>query len=936
MNLFRTILEFVVKDRASGAVDGLSKNLDKATESATNAQKSFKNLAGAFVALVVAGRVKAMFQSVLDPARKMEASIQRLGYISGATGEQLESLKRTAQDVAKVTVFGPLEATDAMVQLVRATGSASDAEKMLGVTAGLAQASFGKMTLAKSTTMVTDMAKAFSLTGEETEAAANRVLKATQTAGVGVEEMGSIMGYLGTAALRGGQSLDTLLQSFVLARRVLPSSKRAATEILRAMGELSSTKTMEAMAKVGVQTTDLEGNVRDFSSVMLDMAKVAAVAPLDLRDAMNEAFGEGAGKPMLAILSQLSKGMRTMTGETVYGADVFKYLGEQINDSTGAVDKASEAYMKTADAGIRRLDEAWTTFKTTVGEQLLPSLGYLAKGLSDLLSWVVQLANTSPYLMKVVKAFMFMGGAVLAVSAMRMALTGFYMIVQGARAVVSSFAQSLVGATAAQTANSAATTAGAASTGFFGRMLTAARASMAATSATTTAFILKAKALGFAWGTLGLEMAGFNLRMKAAAVGMALFPRLATGVIWSLRGIGLAVRGLAMAVKSLISATGIGLLIAFLPEIIEGLSKLKKYLDDNATGMIRWAEETKKGGGVLGWFVKQFEKMLPFNFQEFLKIEALSRNLETYKQLLEEKRLAQQRASYERMHNLMVFATKPFDEAVDKLEKLFGYKPSLIKASDILLMKNELNKVLAAGAGGAMTTTTGERIGITERDVGAAKAGLAGIDQATRLMREAQEQGRSLTGKEFTAVATGLYRGHAGVRETQPASADLLARTAAPGMAALQQAKEPSRNAEAMLRMLVGDRNVHTGVADRTMSPWSDAGQRYIRRHEGGYNTLAGELGGAEGQGAYAQKLGRGRTGLGGAATQGGDERMLWEIEGEKKKNAGQQLEELNAKISKIEASISRIAREGVKVEDAGDPKAKERSALRKAYGLNG
>ena len=412
---------------------------------------------------------------------------------------------------------------------------------------------------------------------------------------------------------------------------------------------------------------------------------------------------------------------------------------------------------------------------------------------------------------------------------------------------------------------------------------------------------------------------------------MTHFPRATKVAIYGINGLKVALNGLKLAIKALWGATGFGLIIAFLPEIIEGLKKLYGWVKKNTDKWLALAAQIKKAGGFMSWFLPR-----GINFDQLLKQRAINKEFEKYKELQQRKRLLEEKEHYTRMQELMIFATKPFDKAVDKIEKLFGHKPKLIKASDIVLMKKELQKVLTAGAGGAMVTSTGERIDITQRDVDAATAGMQGINEATRMMREARQQGRSLTGKEFTAIATGFYRGHSAIRETQPGSKDLLERTSAPGMAALHQVKSPARNVEAAVRALVGDKNVATGRMDMPLDPWSLSGQRYHRLHAGGKRTLAAELGGGEGRFTQQSKGGLLTGDAGALATDAGDMRTRAEIEGAKKKSAAEELKDLNGKIDKLIANLNRIAREGVKVEDASDPKVKWKNRMSKAFGEAG
>ena len=433
-NVFRMVIELIAKDKnASVTMEKFGKSTAKAGKKAQVAAGSLKQLAGAFTSLVVASKVSNAIQSIVDPARKMEIAMMRLSFLTGETSAKLGAMRKVAEDVAKVTTFGPQEAADALSQLVRATGSADVAMKSLATTTGLAMASFGKLTLEGSTRMVSDMAKSFSMSADEIAAAGDKIMAVSKSAGVGVEEMKQVMGYLGTGAIRGEQSFDEMMSSFMMVRRILPSSRRAATQLMRVMGEFTKKKAVEAMDSIGVATTDATGHIRAFSDIMLDLAKASEMDSIRVRDALNAGFGESSMKPIMAMLAQLKNGMVTSSGAVLTGSQIFEHFNGVLNNSKGAVQAASDAYMETASSGLTRLGEAFDMLKTQLGEQILPSLGVVAKALADATVAIIEFGKAIPGPIKWLLAMSFKSGLLIAsVMALRMAWVGAKMIFKGA------------------------------------------------------------------------------------------------------------------------------------------------------------------------------------------------------------------------------------------------------------------------------------------------------------------------------------------------------------------------------------------------------------------------------------------------------------------------------------------------------------------------
>lgn len=802
MNLFRVVIELVAKDKASAVVNKTSKSIKQAGRSAVAATASFKNLAGAFTSLVVAGRVRAAMEAIITPARKMETSMLRLGWLTGRTTSQLSAMRDMAEQVAKSTIYGPQESVDAMSQLLRATGSMEMAMGSLGTTTGLAMASFGKMTLDKSTKMVSDMSKAFSMSGDEIEASGDKVMAITKAMGVGVEELQDVMGYLGTAAIRGGQNFEQMLMSFSLARRVLPSSRRAATQLMRVMGELASDKSAEALQKIGIRTADLAGNIRPMSDIMLDLSNAAVDMPLQVRDALNDSFGQAAVKPMFAMLSQLRNGFKTMTGETLYGAQVFKYMNNEIKNSGGAVKAASDLYMETADAGIQRMTEAWDLFKTQLGEGVLPHLGKLAKILADGISHLIDFGKALPgpikWLLKSAGILVLVG---MSVTALRMAWVSLNAIYQAAIVYTGQAAAAKLELAAAAKVTTTS-------------MLAEMQASVNGAAAAKKYAIAEAQ-LAVAFGKTSVAATGnaAAMRSTAAATAGAGTKSIAGGAIAATAAVGKlgkAMGGLGTFLKS----NWLGFVLLAAPAVISWMTKVyDKYIEytkmrvaadlgiggKRAKGMSEedmlnekmykmkvlggtdastrneamGAQTWKEAEALMGKAIHKASALTARDFidmqsgamtrqsaeeresilmSEFKKRWDMQKKLEGLKDIHTRARLKYQEDTNRKAKNYLMMGTKPFERAITKLELLTSYEPKSVKAESIVKIMSVMDRIQKSKVGGRV----GSSVNLSQGDINSAKTGKKGAENFATVMR------KIIAGKEQTT--TEVFQGLAGIQ----------------------------------------------------------------------------------------------------------------------------------------------------------------------------
>jgi TP901 family phage tail tape measure protein len=700
--LFRTMLEVVLKDKASAAVVGLDKSVTKVGESAVKTGENFKQLAGAFTSLVVATKIKQALVAVIEPARKMEQALMRLQFTSGKTGAELMKMRDAAFATAEKTIFGPQAAMDATVSLNRALRDTESTTKALDVAAGLAQASFGKMTMEKSGEMVANMAKAFGMGADEIRVAGDKVQAVSLATGMGAEDLSEVMGKLGQAGLLAGQNFDQMLSTFGIMRRVMQSPKQAATLMTSMFAKMGSSKTVDAFRKVGLAIEDVHGNLRPMADIMGDVSVLADRSMGEFRTAMREAFGVRTIKPMLSLVAGMQKGIRTADNELIRGADLWSHLNDTMDGAAGSIDRGINLGMATADQQMRRAGEAMGILKTAVGNLLLPVLGPLATvlmAITTTLAKIIELPIIG-YIFKFVAVSMALGASFMMAKLM---LGGFKDLLGFAAARLGMMRAAVVKKTAAMNADTAAT------------------------------------------GAATIANKGLSFQFRNLAGNLRVLPGLTSKVVFSLKWLG-------RTFKSILGATGFGLILVFLPKILEWAGWIGDKIKDWGKEVMKTAAGLKKNATLFERFGAMF---VPANVAKKYKLEIVAaQKKQAWQKAADRLRRSLDEAAAQKIKGLLLAGTKPFHDATKKLSGMLGFEPKVVDPNAVAQVQKLLSKIVATGAGGTFTLpgAAGGKVLGTEDVSDAASAGIK-ITEQMALWRKVIAEDRASREKGGPGVA---------------------------------------------------------------------------------------------------------------------------------------------------------------------------------------
>ena len=418
-----TRLETEVDKLKDQQVD-LKKTMDEAGEGAKGfGEKSVEALDTVESVLATAGIAKALdeikdaYMDCINTAGDFEASMSNVEALSGASGDELESLSDKAKEMGATTKFTAGESADALSYMALAGWNT---QSMLeGISPVLNLAAAANMDLAQASDIVTDYLTAFGLKASDTThfvdvmayamahsntdviqlGEAYKACASTATSlGYSVEETTAVLATMANAGVKGGEAGTALNAIFT---RLATNTKKCGDEL----------------ANYGVNIYDAQGNMQSLSSILTGIAGVWG----DLTDQEQANLAKTiAGTNQYSKLQTIMAGCSEAAAE---GGQSFSDYTAALNNCAGSADKMAGTMLDNMNGRLVLMQSAADGLKIAIGEDLTPTLSKLYDVGAKVLGWMQGFVEEHP-------------GVVKAVAAGTVALGGFLGVMTAASAAI--------------------------------------------------------------------------------------------------------------------------------------------------------------------------------------------------------------------------------------------------------------------------------------------------------------------------------------------------------------------------------------------------------------------------------------------------------------------------------------------------------------------
>ncbi|MCD7736865.1 MAG: phage tail tape measure protein, partial [Lachnospiraceae bacterium] len=291
-------------------------------------------------------------KEVVEVGSEFEASMSEVAAISGATGDELESLTEKAKELGESTKYTASEAANAFSYMALAGW---DTEEMLsGIDGVLNLAAAADMDLAEASDIVTDYLTAFGLTAADSADFVDMMAYAMANSNTTVEDLGeaykncaataaslgysaeevtAVLSTMANAGIKGGEA-GTALNTIMT--RLATDTKGCATEL----------------EKYGVEVYDSAGNAKSLSEILEGMS--------DIWDGLTDEQQANLAKTIAGTnqYSALQTVMSGLSDEAKDSGKSFSDYAEALEDCEGTAADMAETMQDNLQGDLTKMNSA--------------------------------------------------------------------------------------------------------------------------------------------------------------------------------------------------------------------------------------------------------------------------------------------------------------------------------------------------------------------------------------------------------------------------------------------------------------------------------------------------------------------------------------------------------------------------------------------------
>lgn len=339
---------------------------------------------------LAADAIKAAGGALVDAAQagiEFEASMSRVEAVSGATGQQLESLTDLAREYGASTVFSSSECADALNYMAMAGWNAEQMTNGLPGVLNLAAASGED--LAATSDIVTDALTAFGMQAEEAGHFADILATASSKSNTNVSMMGETFKYVAPVAGALGYSAEDVAVAVGLMANSGIKASQAGTSLRTILSNLTepTDKQAAAMDTLGISLTDSSGKMKTLDALLGNMRSAFA----------------GLDEAQKASYASIIAGQEGMSGllAVVNAADSdFSNLKSAIYDCDGACSDMADTMTDNVSGSLKELSSAAEDAQIELYDAVKPMIEDAIPGVKGFFSWIKSNAGTIANLLK--------------------------------------------------------------------------------------------------------------------------------------------------------------------------------------------------------------------------------------------------------------------------------------------------------------------------------------------------------------------------------------------------------------------------------------------------------------------------------------------------------------------------------------------------------
>lgn len=371
------------------AADELDKSLDEVSDSSEETANgglsvfgvALGNLAADLVSNAI-NKLKDLAKETIEVGKSFDTAMAQVGAVSGATGDDLQSLRNKAKEMGSTTKFTATQAAEAFNYMSMAGWKTED--MISGIDGVLNLAAASGADLATTSDIVTDALTAMGYGAEDAGRLADVMAAASSNANTNVEMMGETFKYGAAVAGSYGYTMeDVALATGLMANSGIKGSQ-AGTALRSIMTRLAtdagaSSKSLGALGtlteELGVQFYEADGSMRPFGDVLVDMrAKWKNLTKEEQANYGKKIAGQNALSGLMALMNSTEED--------------FNKLNSAIKESNGTAEEMADTMLNNLGGDMTLLSSKMEGVQLAIYEKFEPALRKGVDALSGLLDAV--------------------------------------------------------------------------------------------------------------------------------------------------------------------------------------------------------------------------------------------------------------------------------------------------------------------------------------------------------------------------------------------------------------------------------------------------------------------------------------------------------------------------------------------------------------------
>ena len=367
-------------DDLTGAIDESGRAADNATNGGFEKLKQGLTNLRDKVVDGLKNKLTEFARETLQTGMDFTSTMSEVQAISGATGDELAELTKTAREYGATTTFSATESAEALKYMALAGWDTQQSTEALGGVLDLAAAS--GMSLGNASDMVTDYLTAFGLEAKDAASFADMLAYAQANSNTTAEGLGEAFRNCAANMSASGQTVETT--TAVLAKMADAGLKgsQAGTALSAIMRDI--TKKMEegeiAIGETTVSVVDAEGNFRSLTEILRGVEEAV--------DGMGTA--EAATALQTTFTADSIKGMNLILGQ---GVDEVASFESALHGADGSAKAMADTMNDNLAGDMKKLQSAVDEMKLKLFDLLEGPLRGIVNFVSDNLPLVIGLVG---------------------------------------------------------------------------------------------------------------------------------------------------------------------------------------------------------------------------------------------------------------------------------------------------------------------------------------------------------------------------------------------------------------------------------------------------------------------------------------------------------------------------------------------------------------